>query len=303
MGQLGLAKTIASAALVLVLGVPDECWARGHGDDESGESEVADDDDLGDDDEAPGDAADAESGSSLAAAMAPDAADPESTSAGSSDPHAWSFGPYLRYVVVPSFMIELFVDLAPNVTNAAFGATARHRTKPGGPMIDFGIGYASYAFTGAFRSKGGTEGDTEWVESSLGLVHLTGSIIWDTPISSQFAFEYGVGLDFGFITGEFKRTEAYGSPAGYGKCTGVGLPSPEYCAAPITPGAPTDPYNVKGEQYNVVDESVPAVIGLPMLPRLAIRYQPLPELAIRVEGAYGLVQVWLGLAVAYSPEL
>jgi len=105
------------------------------------------------------------------------------------------------------------------------------------------------------------------------------------------------------FTGEFKRTEAYGSPAGYGKCTGIGQPDPAYCAAPITPGAPTDPYNVKGEQYNVVDESVPAIIGLPMLPRLAIRYQPLPELAIRVEGAYGLAQVWLGLSAAYAPEL
>jgi len=298
MGQLGLGKTIASAALVLVLGLPDECWARGHGDDEADARDVEDDEETGDDaeapaDDAPADDANAESGSSVAAATAPDA----------SDAHAWSFGPYLRYVVVPSFMVELFVDLAPNITNAAFGATARYRTKPGGPMIDFGIGYASYAFTGAFRSKGGTEGDTEWVESSLGLVHLTGSIIWDTPISSQFAFEYGVGLDFGIITGEFKRTEAYGSPAGYGKCTGVGQPDPAYCAAPITPGLPTDPYNVKGEQYNVVDESVPAVIGLPMLPRLAIRYQPIPELAIRAEGAYGLVQLWLGLSVAYSPEL
>jgi hypothetical protein len=301
MGQLGLGKTIASAALVLVLGFPDECWARGHGADEPGESDV-EDDDLGDDDEALGDDEDAERGSDHAAAAAA-AADPESKPAAPSDPHAWSFGPYVRYVVVPSFMVELFVDLAPTVTNAAFGATARYRTKPGGPMIDFGVGYASYAFTGAFRSKGGTEGDTEWVESSLGLVHLTGSIIWDTPISSQFAFEYGVGLDFGIITGEFKRTEAYGSPAGYGKCAGVGQPDPAYCGAPITPGLPTDPYNVKGEQYNVVDESVPAVIGLPMLPRLAIRYQPLPELAIRAEAAYGLAQVWLGLSAAYSPEL
>jgi hypothetical protein len=260
MAQLGVGNAIASVALVLVLGLPDECLAL---------------DDVEDE------------------------AEPATTH----DAHAWSFGPYLRYVVVPSFMVELFVDLAPTATNPAFGATARYHTKPGGPIIDFGIGYASYAFTGAFRSKGGTENDTEWVESSLGLVHLTGSIIWDAPISSQFAFEYGIGIDFGFVTGEFKRTEAYGSPAGYAKCTGVGQPSPEYCQAPITPGAPTDPYNVKGEQYNVIDESVPGVMGLPMLPRLALRYQPLPELAIRAEGAYGIAQVWLGISAAYSPEL
>jgi hypothetical protein len=298
MPQFGVGITIASAALVLVLGLPAECWAR-----DDAEAVERDDDDLaGDDDELAGEDADAAFDLSQAA-TAPDAAAVESKSAPPSDGRAWSFGAYLHYVVVPSFMIELFVDLAPTVSNPAFGATARYRTKPGGPMIDFGIGYASYAFTGAFRSKGGTEGDTEWVESDLGLVHVTGSIMWDAPISPQFAFEYGVGLDFGIVTGEFKRTEAYGSPAAYGKCTGIGQPSPEYCAPPITPNAQTDPYNIEGEQYNVIDESVPSVIGLPMLPRLALRYEPIPELAIRVEGAYGIAQVWLGLSAAYSPEL
>src|SRR6476660_3275569 len=67
---------------------------------------------------------------------------------------AWSVGPYVRYLVVPAFMMELFVDLAPSVSDPAFGVTARYRPKAEGPMFDFGIGYASYAFEGAFRSKG-----------------------------------------------------------------------------------------------------------------------------------------------------
>src|SRR3954462_9859074 len=110
MGQLGLGKTIASAALLLVLGLPDECWARGHGGDDEADESMVEDDELGDDHEGSGDAA----------AMAPDPANAESKPAAPDDAHAWSFGPYLRYVVVPSFMVELFVDLAPNITNPAF---------------------------------------------------------------------------------------------------------------------------------------------------------------------------------------
>lgn len=215
---------------------------------------------------------------------------------------SWSFGPYLRYVVVPAFMLELFLDLAPTTGNAAFGATARYRSKDGSAGFELGLGYASYAFQGPFRTKGGELNDTEWVESSLGLVHVTGSVVWETQLSSQFAFEYGVGLDFGIVTGEFKRTEAYqGADGLFGKCPGP-LTNP-LCRPALTPGAFSDPPSVKGEQYNVIDDGVPPVIGLPMLPRLALRYEPIPDLAVRVEGAYGIAQVWFGISAAYAPAL
>ena len=66
---------------------------------------------------------------------------------------------------------------------------------------------------------------------------------------------------------------------------------------------PTDPYDKKGEQYNVVDKSVPPLMGLPMLPHLALRYTPIDELSLRFDAAYGIVQFWFGLSAAYAPEL
>ena len=216
---------------------------------------------------------------------------------------AWSFGPYFRFVVVPSFMLGLFLDLTPTPANAAFGATATYRTEDG-PSFDFGIGYTGYGFSGPFRKQGGNPGETEWVESDLGLVHLTGSILWEAKISEPLAFQYGFGLDFGFVTGELRRTEAYQTASGgWAKCAGPNAPPGIYCLPPITGAIGTDPANKDGEQYNVVDTGIPPVFGLPMLPQLALRYTPIPDLVLRVQAAYGIAQFWFGLSAAYAPEL
>src|SRR5689334_11679261 len=132
---------------------------------------------------------------------------------------AWSFGPYFRFNVVPAFMLELMLDVAPTPTGPAFGGMASYRGNADGPTFDMGIGYASYSFTGPFRTKGGDANDTEIVQSSLGLVHLTGSILWEAKIAEPLTFLYGVGLDLGIVTGSLKRTEAKYNGTTWMKCT------------------------------------------------------------------------------------
>src|SRR6185436_12330084 len=39
---------------------------------------------------------------------------------------AWSFGPYFRFNVVPAFMLELMLDIAPTPTGPAFGGLASY---------------------------------------------------------------------------------------------------------------------------------------------------------------------------------
>jgi hypothetical protein len=276
------------------------CFALG-----VGSPVAAQDDEAAIDDEAAaaadesGDAASGE-GDGEAAPDGATAAEPEAAAAGS---HAWSFGPYVRFVIVPSFMLNLFLDLSPTVANAAFGATATYHTD-GGPSFDMGIGYTSYAFSGPFRKKGGDPGETEWVQSDLGLVHLTGSILWEAKISEPLAFQYGLGLDVGIVTGSLRRTEAYQKVGGgWAKCAGPNAPRGIYCLPPLTTLGPTDPANKDGEQYNVKDTGIPPVFGLPMLPQLALRYTPIPELVLRVQAAYGIAQFWFGLSAAYAPAL
>jgi hypothetical protein len=217
---------------------------------------------------------------------------------------AWSFGPYFRFNVVPAFMLELMLDIAPTPTGPAFGGLASYRGNADGPTFDMGIGYASYSFTGPFRTKGGVANDTEYVQSSLGLVHLTGSILWEAKIAEPLTFLYGVGLDLGIVTGQLKRTEAYLDPASnsWKKCAGPAV-GHLYCQYPSTIGRTTDPYDKKGEQYNVVDKGVPPVMGFPMLPHLALLYTPIDDLSLRVDAGYGIVQFWFGFVAAYAPKL
>lgn len=230
----------------------------------------------------------------------------EDEQAGPAVPRHWFFGPYFRLVIVPSFLVpQVFVlDSAPTAVNPAFGANATFR----GDSVHFvvGLGYTSYAFTGASRSKGDPIEDTEWVDSNLGLVHATGSMLWHTALSDKFAFEYGFGVDLGIVTGEMVRTEAYRpTPSSFAPCIGPLNPVPAggWCELPQNVAAGTDAYDETGAQYHVVEERVPPVALLPMIPQLGLRWTPAPEWAVKAEFAFGIAQLWFGISAAYGPEL
>lgn len=238
----------------------------------------------------------------------PERAGPEAaTEAKAADPKTppvWWFGAYFQGAFVPSFMLKLFLDDAPTVANIGVGITATHRNKDGMSFV-IGLGYAGYGFTGPFRISGDPEQDTEMLESSLALLHLRGQMLWSTDIvDNMLSFEYGVGLDVGVVLGELRRTEAYRDTSGtFQKCSGPGLPNPVYCDIPQSLGAGTDAYDAYGAHYNVVEKRVPPVALIPMLPALALRYTPTPELAIKLDAAFGLMQFAIGLSASYGVRL
>lgn len=224
-------------------------------------------------------------------------------------PDGWAFGPYLRFVFVPSFMLELFTEEAPTVGNVAFGAAGTYRPPGGGMAFEVGIGYTSYAFEDAFRATGDPIEDTEWLESDLGMVHLTGSLLWEAELVPQMlSLEYGIGLDFGVVVGTLVRSEAALDPNdGWRKCLGPGNPGffstngEPYCES-NNGFAVSAAYDEMGAHYNVEEERVPPVAITPMLPRVGLAYSPIPEVIGKVDLAYGIFQFWFGLSVAYSPE-
>lgn len=234
---------------------------------------------------------------------APEAAT-EAKAADPKTPPVWWFGAYFQGAFVPSFMLKLFLDDAPTVANIGVGITATHRNKDGMSFV-IGLGYAGYGFTGPFRISGDPEQDTEMLESSLALLHLRGQMLWSTDIvDNMLSFEYGVGLDVGVVLGELRRTEAYRDTSGtFQKCSGPGLPNPVYCDIPQSLGAGTDAYDAYGAHYNVVEKRVPPVALIPMLPALALRYTPTPELAIKLDAAFGLMQFAIGLSASYGVRL
>ena len=220
-------------------------------------------------------------------------------------PPTWWFGAYMQGAFVPSFMLKLFLDDAPTVSNIGFGVTATHRNKDGMSFV-VGLGYAPYSFAGPFRISGDPETDTEWLDSSLALLHLRGQMLWSTDIvDDMLSFEYGVGLDIGIVLGEMTRSEAYrvGGTGEFQPCTGPGLPMPGFCDIPQALGAGTDAYDAYGAHYDVVEKRVPPVMLIPMLPALALRYTPIPALAIKLDAAFGLMQFAIGLSAAYGVDL
>jgi hypothetical protein len=247
----------------------------------------------------------AESAEEEAAAEELDLPKEEAPAAASNEPPKWWFGAYLQGAFVPSFMLGLFLDEAPTVGNVGFGVTATHRNKDGMSFV-MGLGYQPYSFAGPFRISGDPETDTEYLDSTLGLLHLRGQMLWSTEIvDNTLSFEYGVGLDIGVVLGEMRRSEAYRDPSGnYQRCAGPGNPltPSNYCEPTLGLGA-TDAYDADGAHYNVVEKRVPPVMLIPMLPALALRYTPIPELAIKLDAAFGLMQFAIGLSAAYGVNL
>jgi hypothetical protein len=297
------ATAIGWLVLVLAAAAPFPAQARDDDDeDEAAEEESASEGDEDSDDEAEeGDGEDSDDEADDEDSDEGDEAEAEGQGEGDNPSviRSWYFGPFLRYSILPAFMIEIGMDAAPTAANAAFGIAANHRN-PDGASFELGLGYTGLSFHGPMRASGDPPEDTEWVDSSLGLLHATASIYWTARMLDKLSFEYGLGLDFGFMLGELKRTEAYPSGGGYARCLGpinAPLSNSTYCANP--PVA----YDKDGEHYGVVEKRIPPVAGSLMLPHLALRYEPIPEVAVKLEGALGFPIFFIGLSAAYAPEL
>ena len=300
--------TIAWLVLVLAAAAPlsvsaqDDDEEEEAADDESSEEgsddEESEGDEADDDDEAEGDEEDdGEKGEGDEAKEGEDAPADASRS--------WFFGPYLRYAILPAFMLKIGLADAPTVDNAAFGIAANHRDAEG-MSFEIGLGYTGLGFHGPMREDGDPPEDTEWVDSDLAMVHATGSVYWTATIIDELAFEYGLGIDIGLLLGDVVRTEAYRPNGDWRRCPGVipQISDPvggSYCGPPNA--LPTDAYDEDGEHYGVTEKRVPPVFASLMLPHLALRYAPITELAVKLEGALGFPMFFIGLSVAYAPEL
>lgn len=276
-------------SLVACLAVSTASFAQ----DEDEEGSAAESGDEGGGAETEGASADTE-------AAAEDARPAPAAAAAASSGATWWLGPYVSGVLVPSFMLKLFLDASPSVFNPAFGATIAHRNPDGFTWV-LGIGYAGYGFDGPFRASGDPELDTEYLQSSLGFVHVRGQLLWSAEISRTLSFEYGVGIDLGVVIGELKRTEAYRDAGGqYHPCVSPGIPDLAYCEPTMPPGLMTNKYNEEGAHYHVVEKRVPPVAAALMVPALALRFQPIDKLAIKLEASFGLLQFTFGLSAAYA---
>jgi hypothetical protein len=257
----------------------------------------------------------------------------------STDPHEvasqdyFFLGAFYRHSFIPTFMIDLFTQEATRARNPGFGFEFTMR-KAGFSIIT-SLYYQRFAVDGPFLANGDPPAQVEFIESDLWTVMGGADFLWSTPINDMFSFEYGIGVGLGVVGGDMVRTEAYpddgrGSVGGFSPCVGPGVVQPGspasaggggYCDAPAAPshtteytdrdgGQHTVPTNIDGErgaQYHVKARrwtnggSVPNVWFRLSLPHIAVRFKPIRQFQMRVDGGFDLFSgFFVGGSLAYG---
>ena len=235
------------------------------------------------------------------------AADVETPQAEEAEPESpyepWFFGGSYRHIWVPSYMMQVWFDRAPSITNNGFGLALTHRSEDGFSLV-IGAGYTPYDFDGPFLAAGNPDEDTEISTSNLKLWHVTASVLWSVIFHEMLALEIGLGLDFGVLSGDVMRTEAYSTAGGgYDACAGPGMPpinAPSgtlYCDTAANGATVTTDPMVEGEHYGVREDRILPVFGGLNLPQLALRFAPHRYVAVKAEFAFGIVQMWAGASL------
>lgn len=215
-------------------------------------------------------------------------------------------GAFYRHVIIPGFIQGLFVDGGIDGSNPATGITFNYRKNQFN--VSANIWWNNAEAEGYFRAQGDPRTDTEFIQAHMGVIFITAEFLWAFPITDWFAFELGFDLGFGFIYGGLTRTEAYESSPGSGDfqpCTSAGQPGTGgYCESPP---APEPCYATNGGHYNCTEPNwlteggdVPVIFPWVSLPHIALRFKPIHQLQIRVDGGYGLYNFFFGGSISYG---
>lgn len=191
-----------------------------------------------------------------------------------------------RHVIVPQFLLNLFVD----------GGALSHVPIAGGEFgmrrdhveYIFSLSYADYA-TADLMFKGSSQPDTayEKINSDLGVIFGKVEILYEVPLDKKghFAFLIGGGVGIGGVVGDLYRSQAYprtpgaspSDPSQWGRCSSLGTPDGTYCANENNHfGAYAEPSWVSGG-------SKPLVFPWIALPQASFRIKPVKFLQARVD--------------------
>lgn len=245
------------------------------------------------------------------------AGEDDAASGSSSDPFEeenvdyFFLGAFYRHVIIPGFVQQLFVDGGIDGSNPGVGITFNYRKNQFNVNVD--LWWNNAEASGYFRGLGDPRKDTEFVQVHMGVIFVTAEFLWSFPITDWFAFELGFDLGFGFVYGGLTRTEAYESSDGAGDwrpCERPGQDPNGYCERDVAP----DPcWANAGGHYRCTEPNwtsrdpasgdtgqVPVIVPWVSLPHIALRFKPIRQLQIRIDGGYGLYNFFVGGSVAYG---
>ncbi len=212
-------------------------------------------------------------------------------------------GIFYRQVFVPKFLLNLFLDQSTGTSTPGVGAEVTYRKA--GFDITGSLWWQNYTVTGPFRGAGHPDTDTAILDSHISMMYAAASFMWSTPFNDMFALEYGLDIGIGLVLGDAYRTEAYpssqaGSIDGYAACAGPGVPNPAYCDPSNVPD------NQSGGHYHAKSMkwsdggSWPNVWLWAAIPHIALRFEPIHQFMMRVEGGFSTGGFFFGAAANYG---
>lgn len=219
-------------------------------------------------------------------------------------------GALARALIVPDFIQSVFAEYRGG-TPINGGGGAYFNWRRNGFNVLAEVWYGGFGNEGYYRGIGAAETETEQVVSTLGVVFGNFVFGWGIDVTDFFAVELGFGLGFGAMTGNLVRNEARPDGAGgYTPCTGINDPSsPQYCGDPrgvedlhSTPTRPGATYQTsqQANPFRFGESAVPPVFFWLDLPRVGLRFKPIRQVQIRIDGGYNLYGFNVGGSIGYG---
>ncbi|MGF1465063.1 MAG: hypothetical protein ACFCGT_02915 [Sandaracinaceae bacterium] len=219
-------------------------------------------------------------------------------------------GAFGRWVGMPRFLQNVFIDGGVDANNPGVGLDFTWRKN------QFSVGaqvwWMNGQGTGFYRLTNDPIDETEFIDADLGVIFVNATFLWAFPFTDWFAFELGFDVGLGFVYGDLMRTEAYptnypadqtGPP--YSVCNGPGDPeSGQFCEPDV---APTPCHQNLGGHYGPCNEPSwinggdrPLIWPWISLPHLALRFKPVRQLMIRIDGGYAIWGFFAGGSASYG---
>lgn len=207
-------------------------------------------------------------------------------------------GGFYRHVFIPSFIQRVGpIHGGIDADNPGAGLSFTYRRNNFSVVAN--VWWNGAQGEGFFRASGDPRTDTEHVIADMGVVFLNAEFLWAFPITDWFAIELGFDLGVGFVYGTVIRTEAYESNVGaddWQPCIGPNNPAtagPGYCEDFGGHYRTTEPNWTGGGD-------VPVIVPWLSVPHIALRFKPIRQIQIRVDGGWGIYNFFVGGSVAYG---
>jgi hypothetical protein len=237
-------------------------------------------------------------------------------------------GAFARGVIVPTFVQGLFVQYSAGQRSTGepvnMGAGGFFTWRRNGFGVTAEVWYLGFGTAGYYHGLGAADDEFEFIESSLGAVFGNFVFGWSIDVTDWFAFDIGFGLGFGGMVGSLYRTEAYRATGTQElqPCMGPGTPAASGCEGSLelrgtggrlddtrqrggtyqrfTTGDPTIDGRNGASPWYFGDGGVPPMFFWLDLPRIGLRFKPIRQIQIQVNGGYNLYGFNFGGSLAYG---